>query len=185
MKEIIPFVRTIDMKTETNYIHEVLAGDLQAYQYLVERYQTGLIIYCERMVGNREEAEDIAQEAFIKAYERLGDFKAEKARFSTWLYRIAANKAIDHLRRTKRKVDIENLEEMADSASEPDLKMDEIEEIHLAVDSLEPPEITTVIKAYYWHGKSYKTIAAELNIPINTVGTWMHRGKLQLKEKLS
>lgn len=173
------------MKTEINYINEVLAGDTQAYKYLVERYQTGLIIYCERMVGSREEAEDIAQETFIKAYEKLADFKPEKARFSTWIYRIAANKAIDYLRKTKRKVDVENIEEMADSASDSDLEPDEIEAIRSAVDSLEPPVISKVIKAYYWQGKSYKTIAAELDIPLNTVGTWMRRGKLQLKEQLS
>ena len=170
---------------EEKHISDTLAGDTAAYRHLVERYQTGLIIYCEQLIHDRAEAEDIAQETFIKAYEKLAEFDSEKARFSTWLYRIASNKAIDHLRKNKRKVDVSHIEEMADVASQSDLQEDEILAIRTAVDKLEPPIISEIIKAYYWQGKSYQVIADEFNLPINTVGTWMRKGKAQLKEVLS
>lgn len=170
---------------EQEHISDTLAGDTSAYRHLVERYQTGLIIYCEQLVKDRQEAEDIAQETFIKAYEKLAEFDPDKARFSTWLYRIAANKAIDHLRKSKHKVEVPNVEELADAASQSTLNHDEILAIRTAVDNLEPPIISEVIKAYYWQGKSYQAIASEFDIPINTVGTWMRRGKAQLKEILA
>jgi RNA polymerase sigma-70 factor (ECF subfamily) len=173
------------MNKEQEYIVKTLDGDTASYRHLVERYQTGLIIYCEQLVHDREEAEDIAQETFIKAYEKLAEFDPEKARFSTWLYRIASNKAIDHLRRSKRKVDVSHIEEMADVASQPNLHEDEILAIRTAVDELEPPIISEIIKAYYWQGKSYQAIAEEFGLPINTVGTWIRKGKAQLKEVLA
>ena len=173
------------MMDEKQHIAKILAGDSSAYRFLVERYQTGLIIYCERLVNDRYTAEDIAQEAFIKAYEKLSEFNPDKARFSTWLYRIASHKAIDHLRKNKRKVDVPHIEELADVATHSDLHHDEILAIRMAVDELEPPIISEVIKAYYWQGKSYQAIADEFNLPINTVGTWMRRGKAQLKEVLA
>jgi RNA polymerase sigma-70 factor, ECF subfamily len=173
------------MMDEKKQISKILDGDSSAYQYLVERYQTGLIIHCERLVKDRDAAEDIAQESFIKAYQNLAEFDSSKGRFSTWLYRIAGNKAIDYLRTLKRKVDVENIEELADIATSPDLLQDEVVALHEAVDSLEPPIVSDIIKAYYWQGKSYQTIADEYELPINTVGTWIRRAKTQLKEKLS
>lgn len=169
---------------EQEHISKTLAGDPSSYRHLVERYQTGLIIYCEQLVKDRHEAEDIAQETFIKAYEKLAEYSAEKARFSTWLYRIAGNKAIDHLRKNKRKVDVSHIEELVDAASQQNLNHDEILAIRNAVDELEPPIISEIIKAYYWQGKSYQAIAKEFDLPINTVGTWMRKGKAQLKEVL-
>lgn len=170
---------------EQKYISAILAGEGSAYRHLVERYQTGLIIYCEQLVHNRHEAEDIAQDTFLKAYEKIGEFNAEKARFSTWLYRIASHKAIDSLRRNKHQVDVEHVEDLADIATVPTLHNDEREAIHQAIDSLEPPVFAQIIKAYFWQGKSYQKIADEFNIPISTVGTWLSRAKIQLKEKLS
>lgn len=170
---------------EQKYIVDIIAGDTAAYRHLVERYQTGLIIYCEQRVGDRQEAEDIAQDAFIKAYEKLKEFDPNKARFSTWLYRIASHKVIDYLRRNKRKVNVEHIEELADTIAESELEESEIIAIRSAVDTLEPPVIAQIIKAYYWQGKSYQAIADELNLPINTVGTWIRKGKMQLKEVLS
>ena len=170
---------------ENIIIEKIRAGDSAAYRYLVERYQTGLIIHCEQLVHDRQEAEDIAQDTFIKAYERIRTFDKEKGRFSTWLYRIAGNKAIDYLRRNKRKVDVEHIEELADIATEPQLLEDEAMHIRSLVDSLEPPIYSQIIKAYYWQGKNYKKIAEEYGLSINTVGTWLKRAKSQLKEQLS
>lgn len=173
------------MKQENDIIQSVISGDQEQYRTLVERYQTGLIIHCENLVKDRADGEDIAQEAFIKAYQSLEDFDANKAQFSTWLYKIATNKAIDHLRKKKRTVHVEHIEELADTTMPVDLSEDEIMELRQAVDKLEPPVYSQVIKAYFWEGKSYQVIAQELDVTTNTVGTWIRRAKTQLKEVIA
>lgn len=84
------------MINEKEIIKAVIDG-ADRYAELVERYHVGLIIHCEKMVGGRDDAEDIAQEAFIKAYTDLKKYNSKKARFSTWLYRIATNLCINHI----------------------------------------------------------------------------------------
>lgn len=173
------------MNNEKHIIQHVLNGHTDQYRLLVERYQTGLIIHCENILKNRSEAEDIAQDSFIKAYDMLSTYDDSKASFSTWLYRIATNKAIDHLRKHKRVIAIDDPEEYADEHAEVELFDDEIQALRNAVDALEPPVYAQVIKAYFWEGKSYQTIADELDITTNTVGTWMRRAKANLKEVLA
>lgn len=170
---------------ENTTIKKVIAGDTDAYAHLVARYHVGLIIHCERLCGDRDDAEDIAQEAFIKAFNNLSNYDPAKSRFSTWLYRIATNKAIDYLRAAKRKVPAEDIELIADEAA-PDYEAEETKrEVRDAVAKLQPPTHRQVVEAYYWEGKSYEEIAQTLEIPINTVRTWLRRAKQQLKEQLS
>lgn len=170
---------------EHNTIRTILDGNPNAYEHLVVRYHVGLIIHCERLVGDRDTAEDIAQESFIKAFNSLGDYDATKSRFSTWLYKIATNKAIDHLRAAKRKVPVEDIDTLADAAA-PNYELEETKrEVRDAVKNLHPPTYRHVIEAYYWHGKSYEQIASNLHIPINTVRTWLRRAKQQLRSDLS
>ena len=175
----------MSMQSENNIIQAVLAGDRDQYRLLVERYQTGLIIHCENLVKNRADAEDIAQDSFIKAYRSLTTFDSSKAQFSTWLYKIATNKAIDHLRKSKHSVHVNSIEELADKTMPAALSDEAAIALRQAVDVLEPPVYSQVIKAYFWEGKSYQAIADELNVPTNTVGTWMRRAKAQLKEAIA
>ncbi|HET6746808.1 MAG TPA: RNA polymerase sigma factor [Candidatus Saccharimonadales bacterium] len=172
------------MIDENKCISAIIKGDANQYRILVERYQTGLIIHCENLLKDREDGEDVAQEAFIKAYNNLAAFSKDKARFSTWLYRIATNLCIDHLRKNKRKVHIENVEEYVDTIQLRALEQNDVVAIRQAVETLEPPLYSQIIKAYFWEGKSYKEIAELHNTSINTVGTWISRAKAQLKEKL-
>lgn len=155
------------------------------YEELVERYHIGLIIHCEQLVGDRAGAEDIAQEAFVKAYFRLKEFEPAKARFSTWLYRIATNLAIDDLRRQRRRIDVENIESIAELTMPIHLEEEEKREVREAVCKLRPPGYRQVIEAYYWQGKSYQQIADDAHVPVNTIRTWIRRAKAQLKEDLS
>ena len=101
------------MEQENTIITAILAG-ADEYEKLIRRYHIGLIIHCEHLVGDRDDAEDIAQEAFIKAYSQLAHFKPHKARFSTWLYKIATNLAIDFLRKHKRRVRVDDIEVIAE-----------------------------------------------------------------------
>jgi RNA polymerase sigma-70 factor (ECF subfamily) len=174
------------MMNEIKIIEQVCAGDLELYGRLIERYRVGLIIHCDRLLGDREEAEDIAQRAFIKAYEKLDDFDGKKARYSTWLYRIATNMALDRLKAQKRIVpaDMEDIE--GAGALDAALMHDEtIREVRTAVLKLMPPEQRRAIEAFYWDGKSYQAIADEMGVSINTVKSWIRRAKQQLRSDLS
>lgn len=174
------------MMNEPEIIRQVCAGDIDQYGLLVERYHIGLIIYCDRLLGDRDEAEDVAQKAFIKAYEKLDSFDGDKARYSTWLYRIATNMCLDVLKVSKRTIpgDIEDVAES--EALHAALMHDEtIREVRSAVLNLMPPEHRRTIEAYYWDGMSYQQIADEMGAPINTVKSWMRRAKHQLRSELS
>jgi RNA polymerase sigma-70 factor (ECF subfamily) len=85
---------------ETTWIRACLAGDVDAYQPLVERYQGRIFNFCARMLGDRAEAEDLTQETFLRAYKALGRFDLGSP-FVTWLYRIAANACVDRRRKKK------------------------------------------------------------------------------------
>lgn len=172
------------MEKEKIIIQQVLAG-VDRYEELVNTYHIGLIIHCEHLVGDRDDAEDIAQEAFVKAYMQLGKFNPNKARFSTWLYRIATNVAIDFLRSRKRHVDVLDIETIAETTMPRIIEEErELEIIH-AVEELKPPEFRQVIEAYYWRGESYQDIAKAMKTPLNTVRSRIRRAKLQLKGILS
>ncbi|HYH74544.1 MAG TPA: sigma-70 family RNA polymerase sigma factor, partial [Candidatus Saccharimonadales bacterium] len=133
-------------QTEEAAIIAAIIDGTDRYTELVERYHVGLIIHCEQLVGDRDEAEDVAQEAFVKAYLQLGHFKPAAGRFSTWLYRIATNEAIDHLRKQKRRVHVADLEAVAEATMPAYIEEDERRFIRQAVTTLQPPEQRRVIE---------------------------------------
>lgn len=167
---------------EQQLIRLVQDGESDAYRSLVERYQVGLIIYCNRFVQDRDVAEDIAQEAFIKAFYSIGEFDSTRAAFSTWVYRIANNTAKDYLRKARVTTPLPDYDIPSESAT---LSESEANEIRHAVSQLEPPEYAHAIRAYYWEGKRYDTIAKELNVPAATIGTWIRRAKVKLRKELA
>ena len=98
----------MDRNQDNKCIEKVLAGDRNAYAILVDRYKDMVFSLALRMVRNREEAEEIAQDAFVKAFIALGSFK-RKSKFSTWLYKIVYNTAISSLRKREvEKVDMDD-----------------------------------------------------------------------------
>src|SRR5213080_4631686 len=82
-------------------VERTLAGDRDAFRVLVERHSHNVFRLAYRMTGNRQDAEEVVQEAFLRAYQKLGQFAA-RANFGTWVYRIAANYAIDRMRQRKK-----------------------------------------------------------------------------------
>ncbi len=168
---------------ENKIITLIINGENETYRALVERYQAGVIIHCDALVHDRQTAEDIAQEAFVKAFYSLRKFNSEKGAFSTWLYRIATNLAKDHLRKRRDKQALADIDTIA--VEPPTLSEAEAKEIRQAVHKLEPPEYARVVQAYFWEGKRYEEIADELHVPIGTIGTWLARAKRQLRKELS
>lgn len=167
---------------ETQLINLTKNGEQDAYRKLVERYQTGLIIYCENILKDRDVAEDVAQEAFVRAYYSIRRFDETKGAFSTWLYRIAMNLTRDYVRKHRNTVTVDELESLP--AKLDTLTEAEKLEIRSIVAKLQPPEYARVISAYYWEGMRYADIATELNVPVATVSTWLTRAKVKLRKEL-
>lgn len=173
------------MLTEYELIDRVLSGDRDAYKPLVERHHKGLCIYLVNILHDEFYAEDIAQEAFVRAYEKLGSFKKEYA-FSTWLYRIARNLALRYLevkaknpQPTELKPELDIIEiNSTDDDSEYDLAA-----LKKAIRAIKP-EYQEVINLYYWNQKSYEEIAEILKCPVNTVRTWLLRAKQSIRMEL-
>lgn len=166
-------------------------GDLKAYEDLVQRYQHTVFNLASKMVNNREDALDIAQETFIQIYLALPGFRGESI-FSTWLYRVASNKCLDFLR--KKKVEknkiVSSYEEDAlvgdsrDSPEELAVRRDESRRVRKALDDL-PRHYRIVIILHHYQQLRYKEIAEVLDQPVKTVATRLYRAKLILKKKLS
>ncbi|GAA4703375.1 RNA polymerase sigma factor [Brevibacillus fulvus] len=88
------------MHSDAEIIQRIIQGDIEAYRELIQRYQHMIFVFIYKMVNNRTDAEDLTQEVFVKAYEKLSTYRGE-SQFSTWLHTLARNKTIDFLRRRK------------------------------------------------------------------------------------
>ena len=156
---------------EKKLIKEILAGDTDKYRFLLERYQPGLVRHCFTMLNDYETANDITQEASIKAFLQLKNYNTNY-RFSTWLYKIATNLCLDYLKK-RRHISIDDIPEVISESLSPQeqaIKKESEREIHQAVRRLSL-KYQTVISLYYWQEQSYEEIAEIMNIPIGTVRT--------------
>lgn len=169
---------------ETALIAQSLNGDHYAYGELVDRYKNAIYYHCFAIVRNEDAAEDIAQETFITAYYKLTLYKPQY-RLSTWLFKIATNKALDWLKKAGREVaaDDELLAGIASTQPGPD-KLAVYAELHRAVKHL-PVRHRAVVSLHYWQGFSYAEIATVLSVPVGSVRGWMSRAKEQLRKELS
>lgn len=176
-------------------IRQVKKGDKSAFEDVIALYQDKIYRHCLRMIGNAHEAEDIAQEAFIRAYVNIHSFD-DRRKFSTWLYRIATNLTIDHIR--KRKPDYyldaqikgtEGLDMYSQLTSDTASPVEEVESmelqayIHQGIAGL-PPKYRSIIILRYLEEFSLQEISDTLDIPLGTVKTRIHRGREALRKKL-
>lgn len=161
-----------------------------AYALLVERYRHRIVTLAYRMVGDRHEAEDAAQEAFVRAYFALPRFRPGAA-WSPWIYQIATNLCLTMLRR--RKGDRQRLVELTpeidphDPADEPELvvlQQEASETVQRAL-LLLPPNYRAVIVLRHMEEMSYEQIAALLGVPTGTVKNWLFRARQQLQTRLA
>lgn len=169
---------------ESELIARSLNQDHQAYAELVDRYKNALYRHCFAIVRREDVAEDIAQDTFITAYYKLNKYNP-KFRLSTWLFKIATNKALDYLKRAAREIamDDEFLATVTSTLPSPDQAVKD-SEVRQAVQNLSPKH-RAVVSLYYWQGLSYQEIAYSLGSPLGTVKVWMLRAKQQLRKELS
>jgi RNA polymerase sigma-70 factor (ECF subfamily) len=181
--------------TDEELIARVLAGDGSAYTTLVERHADLVYAIVSRIVLNEADAADVAQEAFVRAYHALPRFRGD-SKFSSWLYRIAVNRSLTHLKRAKRRaaaVDPETgaRDEVAASLASGDDGPDEAvlrEErwaiVRAAIAEL-PPNYRAVVTLFYLEERSYRDVAEILGIPMGTLKTHLHRARALLREALA
>jgi RNA polymerase sigma-70 factor (ECF subfamily) len=175
--------------TDEELVSHVQKGIPRMFAELVRRHQDPLYGLALRFTGSAHDAEDIAQEAFLKAYRGLGDFKGD-ARFSTWLYRIAYNLCVDWLRRNRRPdrraSSIDEAGETADGRADLEgdyVAAEERERVRRAVDALDEKYRSVVVMLYY-QKLSYGEIAAVLDVPLKTVETRLYRARRIMREAL-
>lgn len=163
-------------------------GDRRAFDELVARHEGMVWRVALHICGNVEDAQDVAQDTFVSALRTLGTFK-EKARLSTWLYRIATNKALDLLRRRASRAAplplhaAESREDPAPGPLERAVAQDRAAEVHRAIAELPPLHRAIVLLADV-EGLDYAEISEVLDIPRGTVGSRLNRGRLELARKL-
>ena len=181
--------------TDRELVERVQRGDKGAFDLLVSRYQHRIIKLVSRYVRDRDDAMDVAQDAFIKAYRALANFRGEST-FYTWLYRIAINTAKNHLASLARRppeVDLGApdgegiaLEELQKETETPEklLLVDEIKRTVFATIESLPDDLRTAITLREMDGLSYEEIATAMECPVGTVRSRIFRAREVIDSKL-
>jgi RNA polymerase sigma-70 factor, ECF subfamily len=171
-------------RTDEQLVEAVQGGEIAAFDDLVDRWQRKIQGAIYRIIGREEDARDICQETFLKAFRAIGSFKRE-ARFSSWLYQIAINLCRDRLRRRKGRlvVGLEEIDELEDlpRVGRAPTALDMVEANDLsrkvaAAISCLPEEQREVIVLKEYQGLTFPEIAETLRIPTSTVKTRLYRG---------
>lgn len=175
---------------DNEIISRVLQGQQNAYAELVNRYQGYVFTLVMRMIKSREDAEEVAQDVFVKAYRSLADFRGE-SKFTTWLYTITNTTCITFLR--KKKLDIHSLDnekvfEVADSKDsgfsanmiEQKSRVNMVNEAILLLN----PDDAEIITLFYKAEQNLEEIARILGLEANTAKVRLHRARARLKEKM-
>ena len=163
-------------------------GNAAAFGDVVHRYQNAVFTVCYRVMGNRQEAEDLSQQTFIRAYQRLHTFDSERP-FLPWIRRVAANVCFNSMeRRRLESVEVERVAESlaAPHDSDPSQRVaaqETSDRLHAAVLAL-PPAYRAVIELRHFQELPYDEIGTLLNLPLNTVKSHLLRARKKLAEAL-
>lgn len=204
-RDSVSYLRRSDrldtFSSEAWLIERAQQQDESAFDQIVELYADKLYNYIVRMLGNSQDAEDVLQEVFLRAYQGLPQFDG-RASLSTWLFRIATNLCIDHYRKQERRVKTVSLyRERADDSEDeneewefPDMQTPdpmqavldkELQEVvERAVQELSP-KLKTILLMYDVEGLSYEEIAQALGIPMGTVKSRLHLARTEIQKKVS
>ena len=176
---------------DNEIIRKVLRGEQSLYAELVSRYQNFVFTLVLKYVPQREDAEEIAQDVFVKAYRFLSDYKGETARFSTWLYSIAQNTSLSFLRKKKLKSDslddekvMLNIEQSTwkDGAAQME-QQHRSKAVNDAIEMLGPDD-KHILTLFYKADQSLEEIGMILHVDPNTAKVRLHRARKRLREKL-
>ncbi|CAG9621123.1 ECF RNA polymerase sigma factor SigW [Sutcliffiella rhizosphaerae] len=165
------------------FIEQVLAGNKQAYAFIIKRYKNKLYAIILRMVKNPEDAKDLVQECFTKGYQELHKYD-RSGKFSSWFYRVSINYCMDTFRKKRWEL-VEYTEENgvgvgALSAEVVYLQKEKYEQLELLLEQL-PTEDRLVLLLKYIRDISYEEISEILNIPVHSVANKIHRAKKKMR----
>ncbi|MBU6404904.1 MAG: RNA polymerase sigma factor RpoE [Metallibacterium scheffleri] len=182
-------------ETDRMLVERVQQGDTRAYDLLVRKYQHKIVALVSRYINDWTECEDIAQEAFIRAYRAIGSFRGE-SQFYTWLYKIAVNTAKNHLVSQGRRPPTDDIaiedaqhvhsaEALRDCATpEHELLRQEIEQTVFSTVQALPEDLRMAITLREVEGMSYEEIAEVMNCPIGTVRSRIFRAREAIEQNL-
>ena len=167
--------------TDEEVVRKVWSEDQELYAILVERYQSKLLRYAVTLIHDDQKARDIVQESLIKAFVNLRGFDA-KRKFSSWIYRIVHNEAMDVIKKYHREVPFpEDFDIQSDENIEEDFDQKEVvAQVNLCLGKI-PLKYSESLTLYYIEEKSYKEISDILRIPMGTVATNVNRAKKMMK----
>ena len=173
---------------DQDLVSRALNGDQSGYSLLVKKYQRGLHLHIKRTIGDFPGIEDLVQEAFMKAFKALDTYSTNYA-FSTWLYKIASNHAIDYKRKKRLATislnspistkDGEIQHEISDNTYRPDQSIEGGQRTTIIQDAIDqlPPKYNRVIVMRHQQEKTYEEIAQELDLPLGTVKAHIFRAR--------
>lgn len=170
--------------SESHLIAEAAAGNMGAFAQLVSTHRLNVLRLAYGMVHSADEAEDIAQEVFIKVWNHLPNYRAQGS-FQSWLYRITVNTALDLLRRRQEEAPLEDHSDALgqETPEEALLRQDQQAQVQQAIAEL-PPGARAVLILREYEQLSYKEIAEILQIPLGTVMSRLNYARQALKKKL-
>jgi RNA polymerase sigma-70 factor, ECF subfamily len=171
--------------SDEKLVELIKQGEVISFEHLVVRYQKRLVNFSFRITGIKEMAEDIVQESLVKVYKNIDKVNTSK-KFSTFIFEITKNTAIDYIRKSKKEISLENIVLYDEEVDIYD-RMSSDEETRNLKSALKKIDerYRIILTLYYFDDLSYDKIASKLKLPINTVRTHLRRAKEKLKSELA
>jgi RNA polymerase sigma-70 factor (ECF subfamily) len=179
------------LETDTRIIEEIRAGNIRRFSELVDRHKNRAMTLAFRLIGAKEDAEEVVQDAFVRAFRNLGEFRGD-AKFATWFYRIVYNLCMTRLRQRRTAPDMVNM----DTVEERILADEEGLAVHERIDRADfqtlvqkeiqdlPDRYKSAITLFYVQEMNYEEIAQVLGKPLGTVKTDLFRGRNILRRRV-
>jgi RNA polymerase sigma-70 factor (ECF subfamily) len=179
-------MKVADEAAEVEWITRARLGDDEAFARLVEAYQIPVYNLCYRLLGDRYDAEDAAQEVFLRAYKNLGRYDPERP-FVNWLLKIASNHSIDQLRRRRARpsTDLREAETATDVSPGPEAThaLEERRQMVWETTRRLSPKDRALIVLRYWYDYSYEEMAEALSLSSSAVRSRLHRARMTMAER--
>jgi len=172
--------RETEATEDLRLVSMVLDGQVNAFRHLVEKYQSPVYNLIVKIIHDKDEAKEITQEVFVKAYESLASFRSDH-KFFSWIYRIAVNAALNQLKKQKKMVGLDTLKGVSDAAEE---LMNEREQLLQKAIKMLNEKYSVLIVLKYYEQMSYKEVAETMAITEKKVRSRLFEARQQLKEML-
>lgn len=175
---------------EQQLIHQILKGDTDSFSYFVDTYQDMAMTIAFRICRNKQDAEDIVQNAFVRAFRNLHSYHS-KSKFSTWFFRIVYNTAISQISKLQSKAAHDNLEkaesELTSFESSPSLSVERKEQSELLTKAMDqiPKDEAVILTLYYLEEHSIKEVAQIMSLTESNIKIKLHRSRQKLQKKLN